>query len=157
MEKPLIVRADLADAQQILDLQRLAYQSEAILYNDWSIPPLTQTFAQLREEFRNSVVLKACLRGSLIGSIRARAAGGVTHVGRLIVAPALQRQGIGSALLEAIESAFPDTERFELFTGSKSDGNIRLYRRHGYVPTHEKELAPSITIVYMSKSNATMG
>jgi ribosomal protein S18 acetylase RimI-like enzyme len=152
MNRPLIVRAGPQDAPAILELQRLAYQSEALLYNDWSIPPLTQTLTQLEDEFQNSVVLKAVSDGTLIGSVRARAAGGITYIGRLIVAPAAQRRGIGSALLQKIESAFPEVQRFELFTGSKSEGNIRLYRAHGYVPTHERVLTPSVTIVYLGKS-----
>jgi hypothetical protein len=36
-----------ADAEEILDLQRLAYESEARFYEDWTIPPLTQTLEQL--------------------------------------------------------------------------------------------------------------
>jgi hypothetical protein len=41
-----ILPAVLDDAPAILELQRNAYRSEAVLYNDWSIPPLTQTLAQ---------------------------------------------------------------------------------------------------------------
>jgi ribosomal protein S18 acetylase RimI-like enzyme len=155
MSHPTIVRAGPQDAPAILELQRLAYQSEALLYNDWSIPPLTQTLAQLLDEFQDSVILKAVSAGTLIGSVRGRAVGGVACIGRLIVAPAAQRRGIGTALLRTIESAFPEVRRFELFTGTKSEGNIRLYRSLGYHPTHERELAPNLTIVYLGKSNDT--
>jgi hypothetical protein len=50
MEIP-IIKASLEDAAQILALQKVAYQSEAALYNDWTIPPLTQTLPQLEAEF----------------------------------------------------------------------------------------------------------
>ncbi|HEY4342527.1 MAG TPA: GNAT family N-acetyltransferase [Steroidobacteraceae bacterium] len=153
MQSPLIVPAELDDASAILELQRQAYQAEALLYNDWSIPPLTQSLAQLMDEFQDSVVLKAVSGTSLLGSVRGRAADGVAHIGRLIVAPAAQRRGIGTALLRGIESAFPHVQRFELFTGSKSEGNIRLYRTHGYAISHERALSPSVTLVYMSKAN----
>jgi ribosomal protein S18 acetylase RimI-like enzyme len=153
MQSPLIVPAELDDAPAILELQRQAYQAEALLYNDWSIPPLTQSLAQLKDEFQESVVLKAVSGTSLLGSVRGRAADGVAHIGRLIVAPTAQRRGIGTTLLRGIESAFPHVQRFELFTGSKSEGNIRLYRTHGYVISHERVLSPSVTLVYMSKPN----
>jgi GNAT superfamily N-acetyltransferase len=126
-------RAALEDAPAILELQRQAYQSEALLYNNWSIPPLTQSLTQLRDEFP----------------------GAVAHIGRLMVAPAAQRRGLGSALLQEIERALPQVRRFELFTGSRSEGNIRLYRAQGYVLTYERVLAPSVTIVCMSKPNET--
>ncbi|GAA5008522.1 hypothetical protein GCM10023206_15110 [Acinetobacter puyangensis] len=39
----LITQARLSDSEELLALQKLAYQSEAELNNDDNIPPLTQT------------------------------------------------------------------------------------------------------------------
>jgi hypothetical protein len=41
--------------------------------------------------------------------------------------------------------------RFELFTGSKSEANIRLYQRHGYTITRTSQLSPTVSIVFMEK------
>ncbi len=38
-----IERAIISDAEEILSLQKLAYRSEAEIYNDFNIPPLVQT------------------------------------------------------------------------------------------------------------------
>ena len=38
-----ITTAIIEDAAAILVLQRLAYQSEAAIYDDFTIPPLTET------------------------------------------------------------------------------------------------------------------
>lgn len=54
-----IVRADASDLLEILDLQYLAYQSEAKLLGNPNIPPLTQTLDELRAEYQQGVVLKA--------------------------------------------------------------------------------------------------
>ena len=148
--------ASLDDTPAILALQRLAYESEARLYDDWSIPPLTQLLEQLQAEFQSSLVLKAVKGNTIVGSVRARLEEGNVHIGRLIVEPNFQRQGIGSALLRAVESAFPSAKQFELFTGSRSEGNVRLYERHGYTITHRRDLSPNITLVFMTKSNASM-
>ena len=149
-----ILSAERADARPILELQREAYRSEAILYEDWNIPPLIQTLPELEKEFEESVLLKAVLGDDIVGSVRARAMDGIVHIGRLIVAPTVQRRGIGGALLQAIESVFPAAHGFDLFTGSRSEGNIRLYQRHGYAVTHEKVLSPKVTLVFMRKSKA---
>lgn len=148
---PTITRATVADAETILQLQLEAYQSEARLYNDWLIPPLVQTLEELREEFDTGTVLKAISDGRLIGSVRASESGGVAHIGRLIVAPDLQGRGIGTALLNAIEACYPPTTSFELFTGSLSVDNIRLYRRHGYSVVREEVLGPTVVVVFMRK------
>jgi hypothetical protein len=82
-----IFRADISDAAEILELQKLAYQSEAVLYGDWSIPPLTQTMNEIRKEFDELTFLKVCDSDRLIGSVRASIYDGACYIGRLIVHP----------------------------------------------------------------------
>jgi len=145
-----IARASQEDAAAILELQKLAYQSEARLYDDWSLPPLTQQLESLEQEFENSVVLMAMDGAQLVGSVRARESAGICHVGRLIVHPARQGAGIGTLLLREIERAC-SSARFQLFTGSRSEGNLRLYQRLGYERSHERQLSPTVTLVYLEK------
>ena len=146
-----IERALPEDAHAILALQKLAYQSEAALYNDWSIPPLTQTIESLVEEFSASIVLKVVVEGQLVGSVRARVNNDTCQIGRLIVHPAFQRRGIGSGLLKTIEGQCSPVARFELFTGSKSENNIRLYQRAGYQIIRTESLSPAVSITYLEK------
>jgi ribosomal protein S18 acetylase RimI-like enzyme len=146
-----IATASTSDAAAILALQKLAYQSEARLYDDWSLPPLTQTLDALIEEFSRSVILKAMIGDRIVGSVRARQQGDTCLIGRLVVHPEVQGQGIGSQLLRDIEARFADVARFELFTGSKSEANIRLYQRCGYAVARTQPLSPTIAILYLEK------
>jgi ribosomal protein S18 acetylase RimI-like enzyme len=146
-----IERAAVDDAAAILALQKRAYESEARLYDDWNLPPLVQTLESLRAEIEASRVLKALGDGKLVGSVRARESGGTCHVGRLIVAPELQGRGLGTRLMRAVEAEFPGAARFELFTGSRSAANIRLYERLGYQRSREQVLSPAVTLVFMEK------
>ncbi|MGD0166038.1 MAG: GNAT family N-acetyltransferase [Gaiellaceae bacterium] len=148
-----ISRASLRDAEAILALQKLAYQSEARSYDDWSLPPLTQDIASLREEFGTSVVLKATVAGRIVGSVRARVEDGTAFIGRLIVYPEFQHRGIGSVLLEAIEAACAGAARFELFTGSRSEATLRLYQRHGYTVTRTAPVTPALSLTFLEKRN----
>ena len=147
-----VERADVTHAADILDLQKLAYLAEARLYGDWTLPPLTQTLESLNEEFADSVVLRALDGTRLVGSVRATETGGLCQVGRLVVHPDSQGQGIGTLLMREIERAFPGATRFQLFTGSRSEGNIRLYERLGYARSHEKTVSPAVTLVFMEKN-----
>jgi ribosomal protein S18 acetylase RimI-like enzyme len=150
-----IKAADVKDSEQIIQLQRLAYQSEAELYQDWTIPPLMQTVENLAQEFTSLIILTAIINGEIVGSVRAKLENDVAHIGRLIVHPDFQKQGIGSALLQKIEEILGHAKSYELFTGSKSKNNIQLYLAHNYKISHTKDISDRVTLVYLCKSNCT--
>ena len=146
-----IVRAEFADAAEILKLQKSAYQIEAERYHNDRIAPLMQTLSELEGQFRDHVILKAVMDGRIVGTVRACDKDGTCHVGRLAVDPGLQNRGIGAALLSAVEGACP-APRYELFTGSKSSNNIHLYQKLGYVVYDKGRHAHgAIEVIYMEK------
>ena len=136
-----ITHASAKDAETILELQSLAYQSEAQRYDSINIPPLKQTIDELRSEFAYKTFLKIQVESWLVGSVRGCLKGDTCHIGRLI----------GTALLGEIESCFEKAQRFELFTGHKSEGNIRLYERLGYVIFKREEINHNLTLVFLEK------
>jgi len=147
-----IAPAALTDAPALLSLQRLAFQSEAELYQDWSIPPLVQTLPELEAEFPAYLTLKALEAGELVGAVRGSSRDGVCHVGRLMVRPDRQRRGVGSSLLAQLESRFPAARRFELFTGSRSAGNLRLYASVGYRVFQSRLLPSGVELLFLEKT-----
>ena len=154
----MIMKAELNDLAKILDLQYLAYQSEAILYNDFSIPPLKQTMEEIRQEYENGIFMKATdYSADIIGSVRAYMDSSTAYIGKLIVHPEKHGQGIGTKLLFAIEQECA-VERYELFTGDKSIKNIRLYEHLGYKKFREQIVSEELTFIFMEKysSNRTV-
>jgi len=146
-----ILQATVADAAEILSLQKLAYQSEAERYNNYDIPPLKQTIDEIKDQFRNHIFLKAISESIIIGTVRAYEENGTCYIGRLAVHPDSQNRGIGTALMKAIENYYKP-QRFELFVGSKSDKNIYLYKKLGYtIYKTEKYGCGDIEIFYMKK------
>lgn len=135
---PHILPATVADAPEILALQRLAYQAEARLYADWSIPPLTQTLAELKAELAAGLEAErqtesprfAALKavddsGAIVGSVRAGldappGEGAVCRIGRPIVHPKRQRQGLGSACWRPLRPAFPARRATPCSPGQKA-------------------------------------
>ena len=146
-----IIQASPEDAAEILALQKTAYQSEAKLNDDWTIPPLTQTLSGIEAEFETKIFLKAVYSEIIIGSVRAFLDSGTCLIGRLIVDPDYQGKGIGTMLMGKIETFFSCAERFELFTGTKSINNIRLYQKLGYKEFREEDMSPGVRIVFMEK------
>ncbi len=143
--------ARVRDAEQILKLQYLCYQSEAALYDDDSIPPLTQTLAALLAEYDTHCILAARLGDDVVGSVRGQLIDGTCHIGRLIVHPRLHRRGLGTRLLRAMEDHFSDADCYELFTGHRSEGNVRLYQRLGYTLFREEAVSSRLHLVYLQK------
>jgi ribosomal protein S18 acetylase RimI-like enzyme len=149
-----IEKAGAADAGEILRLQKLAYQSEARIYDDFTIPPLIQTADEIEADFLTHVFLKALTdAGDITGSVRACLDQGTCRIGRLIVHPDAQNRGIGTRLLEVIERRFANAERFELFTGHKSGRNLHLYQKLGYSVFRSEKISETLTLVYLEKLN----
>ncbi len=148
-----ISKANQNDLSAILELQYIAYEKEAIQYNDFSIPPLKQTLKHLLKESEGCTILKAVKDETIIGSVRGIEQGGICKIGRLIVHPDFQHQGIGSQLLSDIEQHFSLVSTFELFTGSDSKENIRFYKKFGYIEYKRESLNGKIDLVYFHKNN----
>jgi GNAT superfamily N-acetyltransferase len=143
--------ACLQDAPAILDLQKLAYQSEAAIYNNYAIPPLTQTLEELTVDFEKQVVLKAVIDGKIIGSVRGYLKDGICCIGRVIVHPEFQNQGLGSRLMGAIENRFSQAKGYELFTGEKSARNLYFYQKLGYQIFRTERPEGQVPMVYLEK------
>jgi ribosomal protein S18 acetylase RimI-like enzyme len=150
----MIERATVADAEEILSLPKLAYKSEAEIYNDFTIPPLLQTLEEIKKDFENQIFLKATIDGKMRGSVRALIQGETCYIGRLIVHPDFQNQRIGTKLMNEIEAIFEDAERFELFTGHKSEKNLYLYQKLGYKVFKTVKANDRLDIVYLEKLQA---
>ena len=144
--------AAVEDAEQILKLQKMAYQSEAEIYHNYNIPPLTQTISEIKEEFHTRTFFKTVAEKNIIGSVRAHSDDTSCFIGRLIVHPDMQGKGIGTRLMNAVEAHFSDVQRYELFTGTKSIANMRLYARLGYKPFKELAVDKSLSLVFMEKA-----
>ena len=135
------------DAGELLTLQRAAYAGESLLYDQF-LPPLHETLDEIRAVLDDPEVLVLGIRdaGRLVGTARVKADG---EIARIAVAPDRQNQGLGTRLLQAA------IERGGtwLFTGDRSEANLRLYRRHGFEETH-REPAPGHELIYLKLREA---
>jgi GNAT superfamily N-acetyltransferase len=118
--------AVLADAGEILTVQRAAYVSEAQLYDNPKLSALTESLDDVRAAIETGAVLVAKRGTRIVGAVRGELADDECRVGRLVVAPDLQGRGIGGALLAAV---------------------LRLYERAGYVRSRVEQ-----SLVYLEKT-----
>lgn len=122
-----------ADVGQVTVLQRGCWVEEAIANGTMQIPPLTETLEEVVAWLAAIETLGLWLDGRLIGLIRGSRAGEAWEIGRIGVVPDLRGHHLGWWLMDQIEARADEAcTRYELFTGAKSERNIRLYERRGY-------------------------
>jgi|GEM_PF-165957 Methylase involved in ubiquinone/menaquinone biosynthesis len=146
----VIEKAAISDAEEILSLQKLAYTSEAELYNDFTIPPLFQSLEEITDELSKLFFLKVVMDWKIVGSVRAYLKENTCYIGRLIVHPDYQNRGIGKKMMKAIEKCFAGA-RYELFTGHMSSKNISFYEKLGYKRFKTEKVSEDLQFVYMEK------
>ena len=149
LERAEVRTATAADAGELLTLQLACWMREALANGTLDIPPLHEDLAAVVASFDRWTTFVVRCEGRLIGSVRGRMDGEAWDVGRLMVAPDLRGRGLGRWLLEYIEKAAPpEARRITLFTGARSDANLRLYKRAGY---RRDARQPDLGVVRMSK------
>jgi GNAT superfamily N-acetyltransferase len=139
------------DAFAIAALIRLAFESQCELYGDWTLPPMSETAESVHEAMRSGVVLTARAGDDIVGSVRGALRDGTVDVGRLVVHPDIQGQGIGRTLALAIEERFSDALRFEIFTGHLSEKSLGLYESLGYRRFKTVPASASHDLVFLEK------
>lgn len=148
-----ILPAEATDLTAILNLQKECYHTEAELYNEYNIPPLTQTFDSICEEYKQGTLfLKGVVDGQLIASVRGYITGDTAYIGRLVVNKAFQNNKFGQTLMLEIESQLENCNRYELFTGFKSVRNLNLYQKLGYHECRRQFINDKLTLIYLEKA-----
>lgn len=141
------------DAEAIASLTRRAFAQQAALYEDDTLPPLSDTAQTVQAAMERGVVLVAeDAGGMLVGSVRGETQGERCLVGRLVVEPEQQGRGVGKALTAALEEHFADAARFELFTGHRSEPALHLYESLGYQRERVEYVHERLTLVFLAKS-----
>lgn len=151
----LIQRATTSDLPELLAIQKIAYQSEAEIYGDTSLPALRQSLAEMTEDFGRMVFLKGVVNGKIVASIRGyQDDQGTAHFRRLSVLPYFRGRGLGLRLTAALEQEFSKASRYEIFTGHRSAANIHIYEKMGYRRFKSEPFNANVEWVYMEKKSS---
>ncbi len=138
---------------ELLTLRRAAFVSEAQVYGDPNIPPLTQTLHELRDDLKAEgvITLGAWSGHRLVGSVRVEIEDQKATLGRLAVAPDMQGQGIGTQMMFAVLPLLPDqVDEIWVFTGRDSKQNLAMYTNQGYEHQYD-QVAGDLTYAYLRR------
>ncbi|WP_300405978.1 GNAT family N-acetyltransferase [Nocardioides sp.] len=117
------------------------------------IPALQESLADVREWLATWTSYVVRVDGRLVGAARGRlvhqdsSGEAVWDIGRIMVAPDLQGRGLGRVLLEHIQDVAPAAATsYVLFTGSRSEANLRMYKKAGFRLRRDLD-APPLAVV----------
>ncbi|HSS49436.1 MAG TPA: GNAT family N-acetyltransferase [Thermoanaerobaculia bacterium] len=119
-------------AESIRAIQLAAYSQEAKLLGVADFPPLRRSVDDLQASFEQ--FFGAYLGKALIGVVAIESTDTPDQlcISSLVVAPAAQRSGVGTALLRELLRRFP-TQTFVVSTGVANVPALALYERFGFV------------------------
>lgn len=141
---------DVATAERVLVVQRLAYTVEAELIGFDGIPPLHEDLAALAAS--SEYWLGRYAEGKLVAAVAYELPDPDTiEISRLIVDPAHARRGHGRALLDHLDELEPRPVSL-VSTGTANTPATTLYLSRGYIATNEVEIAPGITITQFHRN-----
>ena len=122
-----------ADAGELLVLQLACWVQVQHENPGVHVAALQESLADVRAWLDTHTVLVARSAGRLVGAVRGIRHEDVWDIGRLMVAPDLEGRGLGRELLGRMEAlAPPGATAYWLFTGAKSERNLRMYKKAGY-------------------------
>ena len=146
--RPLDV-SDAATAQAVVVLQREAYAVEAALIGSDGIPALTESLGAVQAAAEDWLGISD--DKVLVGAVSWRQLDdGTIDIHRLVVAPHAFRQGVASALLDALERRFPDRPML-VSTGRDNAPARRLYERRGFGLVRYREVMPGLWIAELAR------
>jgi GNAT superfamily N-acetyltransferase len=150
-EPALIRAAHPSEAEMVAALVRAAFMTVAEEIGI-DIPPLHETADDVRVTFSaGDAVLVAVIEGIVVGTVRGETmSSGDIMVRRLAVLPSHRGHGIARDLMLALEGAYPDARRFELFTGADAAGPLALYESLGYQLMKQSDEV-GVALVYLEK------
>lgn len=148
--RPLDVSDDETVAA-VIALQRAAYALEAELIGSDGIPALTETRERLRAAGESWLGALDAETGRLAGAVAWRELDdGTVDICRLVVAPEAFRRGIATALLNALDGAFPGRSMV-VSTGRDNEPAVALYRRRGFRAVRDREAAPGLWVTELER------
>ncbi|GAA0942388.1 hypothetical protein GCM10009554_34820 [Kribbella koreensis] len=141
---------DVATAERVLVVQRLAYAVEAALIGFDGIPPLHEDLAGLMASSEHWLG-RYSDDGELVAAVAYELPDPETvEISRLVVDPAHARRGHGRALLDQLDSLEPRPVSL-VSTGTANAPAVNLYLSRGYSADAEVEIAPGVTITQFSR------
>ena len=150
-----LVRASLADAEKVWNMQKEAFAELFEKYRDFetspAAEPLEKTVLRLKQPETYFYMIQ--LNGQAVGAVRVVDSGNESRkrISPIFILPEFRNMGIAQEAIKALEKIH-GAENWELDTIMQEKGNCCLYEKMGYHTTGEtKVINDKLTLIFYQK------
>ena len=119
-------RADIADAELLIDIYNSAFYSDYLKYG--VCPAYGKTKEMMEKSIINYPKFIILFQDKPVGCVSCKQAeAGIYEVGCLCVIPEYQGKGIGTQAIQFVTSYYKDWEKFTLITPIDKKENVKFY------------------------------
>lgn len=140
---------DVNTAEQVVQLQKAAYNIEAQLIHFYDIPPLMEKVSELQA--CGEIFYGYFLNNTLEGIISYKVIEGTLDIHRVAVHPEYFKRGIAGSLLQFVEEHNSGIKRFIVCTGKENLPAVNLYLKNNYHLVKDIEIAKKVYLTELEK------
>ena len=147
-------RADIADAEQILAMQKICFAPHLERYQDFETNPAMASLDEIGRQIQHENFYKILYNGLWVGAINIQVLDdkGNCKLRIINILPEYQGLGIGQTAIALAEKIFADARTWRLETLADMPHNRHVYEKMGYVFTGKTEVVnDKLTLVHYRK------
>lgn len=138
-----------AMAEEVMEIQKRAYEQEALLIGTKEIPPLHETVEELKQ--CGERFLGCYVDGVLAGVLSYKMNSNMLDIHRLFVDPEFHRQGFAQKLLDSIEGNNSGFEKVIVSTAAGNKPAIRFYEKNNFREVGKKKINSELVLIVFEK------
>ena len=150
-----LVKANIADAEELLKMQKTAFEELLNKYEDYETSPanepLEKVIKRLNEPFTYFYFIES--DGKKIGAVRVvdKKSSEPKHISPIFILPEYRNCGYAQTAIRQAETIH-GSYGWEIDTILQEPANCRLYEKMGYCKTGKiRVISPKLTLVYYKK------
>lgn len=151
-----LIRANLADAERLLEIQKICFAPHLERYQDFDTSPAMVDIERIKWLIQNENFYKILVDDLWVGSINIRKLDetGSYKLHIINILPEHQNRGIGQLAIKSAEHLFPDAKIWVLETLEDMPVNRHVYEKLGYIFTGNTEkINDKLILVVYEKHN----
>jgi RimJ/RimL family protein N-acetyltransferase len=147
-----IKKTKLDEIEDLLAIQKEVFAEDYVLYNDHDSTPVNETTEKLIENIERFFHFTIWVDNDIIGAIDIRPLDDKRlRLSKLFLRTEYQNKGLGSKIIQLMESEFPLIKDWSLYTPYLNKRNHHFYEKLGYIKIGEVQVTEKLQLFKYEK------